>query len=74
MPSAKVANLYEDFSDTMLPEGIEKVPKRYAILWRNKWMIEHADYVVTYVTRLFGGAAQFSALAKSKGKIIYDIK
>lgn len=37
-------------------------------------MIEHADYVVTYVTHLFGGAAQFSALAKSKGKIIYDIK
>ena len=74
MPSAKAANLSEDFSDTMLPEGIEKVPKRFAIPWRNKWMIEHADYVVTYVTRLFGGAAQFSALAKSKGKIIYDIK
>ena len=74
MPSAKIANLSEDFSDTMLPEGIEKVPKRFAIPWRNKWMIEHADYVVTYVTRLFGGAAQFSALAKSKGKIIYDIK
>lgn len=72
MPSAK--KRAEDFSDTLLPDGIEKVPKRFAIPWRNKWMIEHADYVVTYVTRLFGGAAQFSALAKSKGKIIYDIK
>lgn len=72
MPSAKKSA--DDFSDTLLPDGIEKVPKRFAISWRNKWMIEHADYVVTYVTRLFGGAAQFSALAKSKGKIIYDIK
>ena len=66
MPSAKKSA--DDFSDTLLPDGIEKVPKRFAISWRNKWMIEHADYVVTYVTRLFGGAAQFSAL------IIYDIK
>lgn len=72
MPSAKKSA--DDFSDTLLPDGIEKVPKRFAISWRNKWMIEHADYVVTYVTRLFGGAAQLSALAKSKGKIIYDIK
>lgn len=72
MPSAK--KRADDFSDTLLPDGIEKVPKRFAIPWRNKWMIEHAEYVVTYVTRPFGGAAQFSALAKSKGKIIYDIK
>ena len=72
MPSAKKRT--DDFSDTLLPDGIEKVPKRFAILWRNKWMIEHADYVVTYVARPAGGAAQFSALAKSKGKIIYDIK
>lgn len=72
MPSTK--KRADDSSDTLLPDGIEKVSKRFAIPWRNKWMIEHADYVVTYVTRLYGGAAQFSALAKSKGKIIYDIK
>ncbi|MDY5326273.1 MAG: hypothetical protein SPH42_05390 [Gemmiger sp.] len=72
MPSAKAR--VDDFSDTMLPDGIEKIPKRFAIPWRNKWMIDRADYVLTYVTRPFGGAAQFSALAKSKGKIIYGIK
>lgn len=71
MPSAKTR--VDDFSDTMLPDGIEKIPKRFAIPWRNKWMIDRADYVLTYVTRPFGGAAQFSALAKSKGKIIYEI-
>lgn len=71
MPSAKVANLSEDFSDTMLPEGIEKVPKRYAIPWRNKWMIAHADYVVTYITHSYGGAAKFQELAKKMSKSIY---
>ena len=73
MPSAKVANLYEDFSDTMLPEGIAKVPKRYAILWRNKWMIEHADYVVTYVTRSCGGSAKFQGISIKMDKRIYDL-
>lgn len=68
MPSAKVANLSEDFSDTMLPEGIEKVPKRYAIPWRNKWMIDRADYVVTYVTRPCGGAFRFAYCAEKNGK------
>lgn len=73
MPSAKVANLSEDFSDTMLPEGIEKVPKRFAIPWRNKWMIEHADYVVTYVTRSRGGSAKFQGIAIKMDKRIYDL-
>ena len=28
-----------DTADTMLPEGIELVHPRYAISWRNNWMI-----------------------------------
>ena len=27
-----------DYSDTMLPEGIEAVHPRFAISWRNKWI------------------------------------
>ena len=30
---------YDDYSDTMLPEGIESVHPRYAISWRNNWML-----------------------------------
>lgn len=73
MPSTKVANLSEDFSDTMLPEGIEKVPKRYAIPWRNKWMIARADYVVTYVTLPYGGAAKAKILAKKMHRTIFEL-
>lgn len=73
MPSDKSPNFLEDFSDTMLPEGIEKVPKHYTIPWRNKWMIEGADYVVTYIVRPYGGAFTSKLLAERKGKIIYEI-
>lgn len=58
---------------TMLPEGIEKVPKRFAISWRNRWMLDHADCVVTYVTHAWGGAAQFAARARKQGKRVYPL-
>ena len=62
MPNEEIANKYGP--DTILPEGIEAAPKRYAISWRNKWMIDQSEYVVTYVTRSFGGAARFECYAR----------
>ncbi len=60
---------------TLLPDGIETVPKRFAINYRNKWMIEHSDYVVTYVSNRIGsGAAQFKELAEKKGKFVINIE
>lgn len=63
----------EDFSDTIFPEGIETVPKRFAISWRNRWMLKQADYVVTYVTHSWGGAAQFAEMAKRQHKKIVNV-
>ena len=71
MPSTK--KRADDFSDTLLPDGIEKVPNRFAIPWRNKWMIEHADYVLTYVTRPYGGSAKFQGIAVKMGKRICEL-
>lgn len=30
---------HDDYTDTMIPEGIESVHPHYAISWRNDWMI-----------------------------------
>ena len=70
MPSAKDSY---DHSDTLLPEGIETVHPRFAISWRNKWMIHHSDYVVTYITHSTGGAAQFAKMAEKQGKMIVPL-
>ena len=64
---------YDSFTNTLLPEGIETVPKRFAISWRNKWMIQQSDVVVTYVTHGFGGAAQFKAVAEKQGKTVIEL-
>ena len=65
-------NVY-DYSDTLLPEGIEMVHPRFAISWRNKWMIKHSDYVVTYITHSWGGAAQFAELAEKQKKTVIKL-
>ncbi|MBR5410527.1 MAG: hypothetical protein IK104_07620 [Clostridia bacterium] len=62
-----------DTYHTLLPEGIESVPPRFAIEYRNKWMIDHSDIVVTYVRRTFGGAAKFKEAAEKKRKTILEL-
>lgn len=44
--------------DSIYPEGLEKVPPRFAIPWRNKWMVNNSDYVIAFLRHDFGGAAQ----------------
>lgn len=64
---------YDGFTNTLLPEGIETVPKRFAISYRNKWMTRQADTVVTYVTHTHGGAWQFKAMAERQGKMVIEL-
>lgn len=66
MPGKRSRDENEDYSDTVLPEGIESVPPRFAISWRNEWMLRRSDYVVTYITHTWGGAYQAVALAERK--------
>lgn len=64
---------HDDYSDTMLPEGIEAVHPRYAISWRNNWMLRQSDYVVTYITHSWGGAAQFAKKAEKQRKTVINL-
>ncbi len=58
---------------TLYPEGLEEVPKRFAIDYRNHWHIEKSSCVVSYVNRNYGGAAKFSQLAEKKGLKVINI-
>lgn len=66
-------NVEEDLSDTMLPEGVESVHPRYAVSWRNNWMLRRSDYVVTYITHSWGGAAQYAKKAEQSGKVVINV-
>lgn len=63
-----------EYSDTILFEGFETVPRRFAIDRRNRWMINQSDYVITYVTHDIGsGAAKFKDMAERCGKNVINI-
>ena len=59
--------------DSILPEGVELVHQRYAISWRNRWMIERSDYVIAYITHNYGGAARYADEARRKGKTVINL-
>ena len=58
---------------TIFPDGLETVPRRFAISHRNKWMVNQAEYVVCYIERSWGGAVQFVKMAKRKGKKVINL-
>lgn len=67
MPVKKDALKRENNSDTIYPDGLESTPPKYAVIKRNKWMLNKSDYVVAYVKHSGGGAAKFKELAEKKG-------
>ena len=60
-------------TNTIYPEGLERVPKRFCIARRNDWLIEHSRYVISYVAHITGGAAQFMEKARRKNRTVINI-
>ena len=63
----------DDYSDTMLPEGIEEVHPRYALDFRNRWMLRESQYVICYIHHQWGGAAKYVKRAQRQGKTIINL-
>lgn len=49
---------------------LERVPRRYAIVKRNEWMVCESDVVISGVTHGWGGAAKTLEFAQRKRKVI----
>ena len=66
----ELAKYYYD--DIIFPP-IENVPRKFAILKRNEWMVDSADLVIAYVKYSWGGAAKTLEYAKRKKVPIINI-
>ena len=64
-----IKNMYDDI---IYPE-IENKPKRFAVFYRNRYMVDRADFVIAYVNRSYGGAYDTYKYASGKGKIIFNL-
>ena len=73
LPQKTGPDPYEGY--TVYPEGLETVPKRFAVDRRNRWMIEAAagGYCLCFVRHPWGGAWQFAKRAKARGLTLINL-
>ena len=60
------------YDEIVYPE-LEKVPLKFTVSYRNRWMVEKADCVIAYVSHGWGGAYATYKHAKRKGKKIFNL-
>ena len=63
----------KDLYDEIFYPNLEDKPLKFAISYRNKWMVEQADVIVAHVTHDWGGAATTLKYANRKNKKIISI-
>ena len=68
----RIAVFTNRFDETIYPP-LENVPRRYAIIRRNEWMVDSADVVIACVKYSCGGAARTLEYARRKRKNIIQI-
>ena len=59
--------------DEILYPNIECVPQKFAIIKRNRFMVENADWIVAFVNHDWGGAYSTYEYAKKKNKNIFNL-
>ena len=62
-----------DLYDESVYPPIEDKPRKFAISYRNKWMVENADLVIAYINHSYGGAWHTYQHAKRKKKQIINL-
>ena len=71
MPDEHIKEIYGE--NTLFPDGMESVPKKFAISKRNDWMIRQSAFAIYYVYKITGGAAKFREKAKKRKLRIIDV-
>ena len=60
--------IFEKYYDEIVYPEMECVPQRLAIIKRNEWMIDQADYLFAYVNKHYGGAYKTLLYAHNRKK------
>lgn len=68
-PSERPIELPPGFDNTFYPPGMEKVPRRLAIVRANRYVVEHVDYLIAYVWHPASNARELVEYANRRGTI-----
>ena len=73
MPGKKERCEEKRYDCTLLPDGMEFVPKKFAITHRNRFVVNESDYVIAHVRTTWGGAYDAMQYAKRKKKYVINL-
>ena len=71
-PTEKFVPLPDGFDGTCYPPGMERVPRRFAIVRANQYMVDHTEFLIAYAWRSASNAKNLLEYARKKerkGKI-----
>jgi len=74
LPGEEDDLLSEGFSGTVYPEGLERVPRRFAIPRANRAMVDSCRYLIAYAPYETGNARQVAEYAKRRGREVVEIR
>ena len=60
--------------DCVVYPALEKIPPKFAISYRNRYMVENSDIIISYVRYNRGGAYQACLYAKKRKKRIISLE
>ena len=64
---------YTAYDDLIIPSELLDVHYKAAIKARNRWIVDHSDLIICYITHDFGGAADTIKYAKRQSKPIINL-
>lgn len=56
----------DGFDGTFYPPGMERVPKRFAIVRANRYMLEHSTYLIAHVWHISNGSRELWEAARKR--------
>ena len=72
-PAERPVNPPLGFDHTFYPPGMEKVPRKFAIVRANRYMVDHADYLIAYAWHPASNARDLAEYAQRKGTPIINL-
>ncbi len=72
-PKVQPIQIPEGFDNTFYPPGMEIIPRKYAIIHANQYMVDHVDHVISYVWHTASNSRNLLIYAKAHGTKVYNL-
>ena len=65
-PAERPMELPQGFDNTFYPPGMERVPRKFAIVRANRYIVDHVDYLIAYAWHPASNARDLIEYAKKR--------